>query len=86
MSVRENQFCQLTVQQRYIKDIAARNTIEVEQCISFIKDYIYLQRELSTSKRDNAKSKQEKGLTGGDQAELRAAREELDRLRARVGN
>ena len=76
----------MTIQHKYLKDIATRNTIEVEQCLSFIKDYIHLQRELTQSKRDYSKSKQEKGLTGGDQSELRAAREELDRLRAHLGN
>ena len=54
-----------------------------------MKDYIYLQKELVQSKRDYLKAKsdlEKRSAAGGDQTELRETREELDRLKARLGN
>lgn len=41
-----SKYCDPKLQQRYLKDLYLRNQTEVESCLSFVKDYIALQREL----------------------------------------
>jgi len=42
-----------------LKDIQSRNKIEVDEYITFVKDYISLQKELAQTKRDYLKTKGE---------------------------
>jgi len=84
-----SKFIHSALLQSYLKDIQHRNKIEVESHLSFVKDYISIQRELVQAKRDYLKAKsdlEKRSATGGDQTELRELREELDRLKGRVGN
>ena len=55
--------------------------MEIEQCAQFIKDYGLLQSELQASKKEQVKM--EIRRSGGD--DLREARQELDRLKSKVG-